>query len=63
MLRLGHKMLENNPNRNAFGFGVYLVSEIDKERKNAPELMEVKRNTDECNQKNGLYVGYLRKSW
>lgn len=55
MLRLGKKMLEDNPNRNAFGFGVYVVTEIDKERKNSPELQEVKRNADECNQKNDLY--------
>lgn len=54
MLRLGKKMLENNPNRNAFGFGIYVVSEIDKERKNAPELQEVKKNAAECNQKNDL---------
>lgn len=62
MLRLGKKMLEDNPNRNAFGFGVYLVSEIDKERKNAPELQEVKRNTDECNQKNDLFNTCIKMS-
>ncbi len=54
MLRLGKKMFENNPNRNAFGFGVYVISEIDKERKNSPELQETKRNAVECNQKNDL---------
>lgn len=62
MLRLGKKMLEKNPNRNAFGFGVYVVSEIDKERKNAPELQEVKRNSDDCNQKNDLFNACLKMS-
>ena len=62
MLRLGRKMLENNPNRNAFGFGVYVVSEIDKERKNTPELKEVKASADECNQKNDLFNVLLKMS-
>lgn len=62
MLRLGKILLKDNPNRNAFGFGVYVISEIDKERKNTPELAEVKRNTDECNQKNDLFGVLLKMS-
>lgn len=62
MLRLGKILLKDNPNRNAFGFGVYVISEIDKERKNTPELSEVKRNTDECNQKNDLFGVLLKMS-
>lgn len=62
MLRLGRKMLEDNPNRNAFGFGVYLVSEIDKERKNTPELKEVKASATKCNQKNDLFNVLLKMS-
>lgn len=62
MLRLGRKMLEDNPNKNAFGFGVYVISEIDKERKNTPELKEVKANADECNQKNDLFNVLLKMS-
>lgn len=62
MLRLGRKMLEDNPNRNAFGFGVYIVSEIDKERKNTPELKEIKASADECNQKNDLFNVLLKMS-
>ena len=54
MLRLGKKMLKNNPNRNAFGWGVWVVSEADKEYKNTQELKEVKETADECNQKNDL---------
>ena len=61
MLRLGKKMLDNNPNRNAFGFGVYVITEIDKERKNQPELQGVTKNEKDkdgniiCNQKNDLF--------
>ena len=62
MLRLGKRMLAENPNRNAFGFGVYVVSEIDKERKNALELRETKRNTEECNQVNDLFNACLKMS-
>lgn len=62
MLRLGKRMIEENPNRNAFGFGVYLVSEIDKERKNALELKETKINEAECNQRNDLFNACLKMS-
>lgn len=62
MLRLGKTMLEHNPNATAFGFGVYVISEIDKERKNTPELSEVKRDSDKCNQKNDLFNVLLKMS-
>ncbi len=68
MLRLGEIMLKNNPNRNAFGFGVYVISEVDKERKNFAELQEVKRNDKNksgeiiCNQKNDLFNACLKMS-
>ena len=62
MLRLGRIMLENNPNRNAYGFGVYGVTELDKERKNTPELKDVKADSDECNQKNDLFNVLLKMS-
>lgn len=62
MLRLGKQMLKDNPNRNALGFGVYIVSEIDKERKNTPELKDKKidATADECNQKNDLFNVLLK---
>lgn len=60
MLRLGKRMLDENPNRYAFGFGVYVISEIDKERKNSPELMTVKANADECNQKTDLFNALVK---
>ncbi len=62
MLRLGKRMLEENPKRYAFGFGVYIISEIDKERKNTPELMTIKANADECNQKNDLFNALVKMS-
>ena len=62
MLRLGKRMLDENPKRYAFGFGVYIISEIDKERKNSPELMTVKANADECNQKNDLFNALVKMS-
>ena len=62
MLRLGKRMVEENPNRNAFGFGVYVISEIDKERKNALELKETKIKEDVCNQRNDLFNSCLKMS-
>lgn len=62
MLRLGKRMVEENPNRNAFGFGVYVVSEIDKERKNALELKETKIKEEVCNQRNDLFNSCLKMS-
>ena len=55
MLRLGRKMVEKNPNAYAFGFGIYLISEIDKERKNTLELRGVKADEDRANQKNDYF--------
>ena len=54
MIRLGSQMLKNNPKRYAFGWGVYGLTEADKEFKNTQELEEVKAKDDECNQKNDL---------
>lgn len=64
MLRLGKQMLEDNPNKNAFGFGVYIVSEIDKERKNSPELenIGIRGSAKTCNQKNDLFNVLLKMS-
>lgn len=62
MLRLGKVMLDNNPLRKSFGFGVYVISEIDKERKNSIELQEIKRKDEECNQKNDLFNTLIKLS-
>lgn len=57
MLRLGKVMVEDNPNRYAFGYGVYVISEIDKERLNSVKLNSKKSALSEnkCNQYNDLF--------
>ena len=60
MLRLGKKVLENNPRAGSFEFGVVAITEIGKERGNNLELKEVKKGTDEANQKNDLFNSWLK---
>lgn len=70
MLRLGKRMLDESPNKNALGFGVYVVSEIDKERKNELQIRKQasarkKRAVDEaeveeCTQDNDLFNACLK---
>ena len=55
LLRLGRQMLEDNPNRGSFEFGVIVMTEIGKERGNSLTLQELKKKVDECNQKNDLF--------
>ena len=55
MFRLGKKMVENNRNSNAFEFGVVILTEIGKERKNSLENRENKRKDDKVNQNNDLF--------
>ena len=55
MFRLGRKIRDNNPNIGAFEFGILVLTEIDKERKNMDQLKEVKAREEECNQKNDLF--------
>jgi hypothetical protein len=42
MLRLGKKVIENNPNGNVFEFGVICITEIGKERGNQFKSQEIK---------------------
>lgn len=70
MLRLGKRMLEENSNKNALGFGVYVVSEIDKERKNELEIRKQasskkksradEAEEEECSQNNDLFNACLK---
>lgn len=60
VLRLGRKVIAENPNIGSFEFGVVTISEIGKERGNNLELKEVKRSTDETNQKNDLFNSWLK---
>ena len=55
MLRLGKKMQREFK----LSFGVYVITEIDKERKNSLELKETKKSDDECNQNNDLFNACL----
>lgn len=60
LLRFGKRVLKNNPNRHALGFGVYLITEIDKERKNDLQNREMKASAEEANQKNDLFNPLLK---
>lgn len=60
MLRLGKKIIENNIKSNAFEFGVVVITEGGKERKNTLELKETKKNVEETNQKNDLFNMWLK---
>lgn len=59
-LRLGKKLIESNPNIGSFEFGVVVMSEVGKERGNNLELKDVKKGTDETNQKNDLFNSWLK---
>ncbi|MBQ7292911.1 MAG: hypothetical protein IJW79_04140 [Clostridia bacterium] len=60
VLRLGKTMIENNPHRGSFEFGVVVFSELGKERLNQLILKELKRMGVECNQKNDLFSYWLK---
>ncbi len=60
VLRLGRKVVENNPKAGSFEFGVVVISEVGKERGNNLELKEVKKGTEETNQKNDLFNSWLK---
>ena len=60
VLRLGKKVLENNPKAGSFEFGVVAITEIGKERGNNLELKEVKKSVTETNQKNDLFNSWLK---
>lgn len=59
-LRLGKKVIEENPNIGSFEFGVVVISEVGKERGNNLELREIKKSTDDANQKNDLFNAWLK---
>ncbi len=60
ILRLGKKVIENNPNAGSFEFGVVAITEIGKERANNLELQEIKKNSESANQKNDLFNAWLK---
>ena len=60
VLRLGKKVIENNPNTGSFEFGVVVISEVGKERGNVLDHKEIKKHTEETNQKNDLFNSWLK---
>ena len=60
VLRLGKKVIEENPNAGSFEFGVVVITEIGKERANMLELKEMKKAANEANQKNDLFNAWLK---
>ena len=60
VLRLGRKVLENNPKAGSFEFGVVGITEIGKERGNNLELREIKKGAEVTNQKNDLFNSWLK---
>lgn len=62
MLRLGKKMIKNNPKARRLSFGTFVITEIDKEFKNMQELKEMKINEREANQKNDLHNACIMMS-
>lgn len=59
MLRLGKKIVKDNPKARRLSFGVFVITEIDKEFKNMQELKEVKISSRETNQRNDLHDACL----
>ena len=57
---LDFDILKNNPNAGSFEFGVVAITEVGKERGNNLELKEVKKGTEETNQKNDLFNSWLK---
>jgi len=62
ILRLGKKVMENNPNIGSFEFGVIVISEVGKERGNNLELKDIKKESVEANQKNDLFNSWMKMS-
>ena len=60
MLRLGKKIIPDNPNANFFEFGVVLITEVGKERKNSQTLLETKIKDILANQKNDGFNDSLK---
>ncbi len=60
VLRLGKKVIANNPKAGSFEFGVVVITEIGKERANMLELKEMKKVAECANQKNDLFNAWLK---
>ena len=61
MLRLG-RLVGEDVSKSRLSYGVYVITEIDKERKNQLDLKELKIKDEETNQKNDLFNACLMMS-
>lgn len=59
-LRLGRKVVAENPQADSFEFGVVVMTEVGKERKNQLELREMKKREESTNQKNDGFNEWLK---
>lgn len=59
-LRLGKKVLADNPRKDSFEFGVVVITEVGKERGNSIENAEKKKKDGGANQKNDLFNSWLK---
>lgn len=59
-LRLGKKVLEDNPLSDVFEFGIVLVTEVGKERGNAIENKGKKKDDEKANPLNDLFDNELK---
>lgn len=59
-MRLGKKVDEDSVFKDSFEFGVVVITEVGKERKNAVELRETKKKEDVANQRNDGFNDWLK---
>ena len=59
-LRLGKKLVKDNPYKDVFEFGVVCITEIGKERKNNLELQGKKKSDEDTNQKTDGFNDWLK---
>ncbi|MCM1043508.1 MAG: hypothetical protein NC548_43765 [Lachnospiraceae bacterium] len=55
VLRKGKRMVKDSKFADTFEGGIVTITELDKERGNTLDTKELKKNTDEANQKNDLF--------
>lgn len=59
-MRIGKKMIKDNPNAHTLDFGVLTFTEFGKERGNFVENQSIKKDDVNCNQKNDLTSMYFK---
>lgn len=59
-LRLGRKLVADNPYKDSFEFGMVAITEVGKERGNSIENQDKKKKDETTNQKNDLFNAWLK---